>query len=57
MKGEGSAAAAVIQQLQKILDNNPFGQEHDISRVFFVLFAEPPSRENTKIILVHVIYP
>ncbi len=36
------------QQLQKILDNNPFIQEHDISRVFFVLFAEPPSREKTQ---------
>ncbi len=32
-------------QLQNILKENPFQKEFDISRVFFVLFATPPSPE------------
>lgn len=35
------------QQLQQVLANNPFTHGHDISRVFFVLFAEQPSRQLT----------
>ncbi len=35
-------------QLQNILKENPFQKEFDISRVFFVLFATPPSPEKIK---------
>ncbi|WP_345454167.1 DUF1697 domain-containing protein [Deinococcus aluminii] len=30
------------EQLQKVLDNNPYQQRHATSRMFFVLFSEPP---------------
>ena len=34
------------KQLQQVLNNNPFGTGHNLSRVFFVLFAEkPPGRQ------------
>jgi uncharacterized protein (DUF1697 family) len=35
------------EQLQHVIDNNPFTQE-DISRVFFVLFAELPPQQKAK---------
>lgn len=33
------------QQLQEVLDKNPFTNGEDISRIFFVMFAEPPPRQ------------
>ncbi|MDD1700261.1 MAG: DUF1697 domain-containing protein [Methanoregula sp.] len=38
-------------ELQKVLDDNPFQQDHDISRVFFVLFTHIPAEENVKELL------
>ena len=38
-------------QLQGVLDNNPFKEEYDISRVFFVLFAKRPAAERVKELL------
>jgi uncharacterized protein (DUF1697 family) len=38
-------------QLQKVLDKNPFKQGYDISRIFFVLFAEPPVSKKVKELL------
>ncbi|MGE0267111.1 MAG: DUF1697 domain-containing protein [Candidatus Omnitrophota bacterium] len=35
-------------QLQKVLDENPFDQNHDIARVFFVSFAGPPAAAKIK---------
>jgi len=32
-------------QLQTVLDENPYGDGYDISRVFFTLFQTPPSEE------------
>jgi uncharacterized protein (DUF1697 family) len=37
--------------LQKILANNPFQEGYDISRVFFVLFAQIPATEKVKELL------
>jgi uncharacterized protein (DUF1697 family) len=31
-------------QLQKVLDQSPFKQGYDLSRIFFVLFEKPPSQ-------------
>ena len=36
------------KQLQKVLDENPFKNGYDISRVFFVSFAETPSAKKVK---------
>lgn len=36
------------QQLQEVLDSNPFTTGEDISRVFFVLFAEPPPQQKAE---------
>jgi uncharacterized protein (DUF1697 family) len=38
-------------QLKKILDENPFKNGHDISRVFFVLFEESPATQKVKELL------
>ena len=38
-------------ELQMILDNNPFREGYDISRVFFVLFGETPAAEKIKELL------
>jgi uncharacterized protein (DUF1697 family) len=46
----GADLAVVVrtgQQLQQVLDDNPFTLE-DISRVFFVLFAEPPPQQKAR---------
>lgn len=36
------------RQLQQVRDENPFIKGYDISRVFFVIFAESPSRQKVK---------
>lgn len=36
------------EELQQILVANPFRPPYDTSRIFFVLFAEPPSTEKIK---------
>ena len=48
-----SVVARTGAQLRKVLAENPFQQGHDISRVFFVLFAEPPSAQKVKELLAH----
>lgn len=45
------------KQLQKVLDENPFKEGHDISRVFFALFAEPPSSQKIKELLANDFSP
>jgi uncharacterized protein (DUF1697 family) len=35
-------------ELQKVLDENPFQQRYDISRVFFVMFAQIPAPEKVQ---------
>lgn len=37
--------ARTVAQLQRVLDGNPFGKGYDISRVFFVSFAQRPPAE------------
>ena len=49
--------ARTRRQLQKVLDENPFKDGHDISRVFFVLFAEPPSQQKVKELLANDFSP
>ena len=44
-------------QLKKVLDGNPFQIEHDISRVFFVLFAKPPSPQKVAELLANDFSP
>jgi uncharacterized protein (DUF1697 family) len=39
------------EQLQKVLDNNPFKKGYDISRVFFVTFKDRPADAKIKSIL------
>ncbi len=39
-------------QLQKAMDENPFTKGYDISRVFFVSFAEAPPAQKVKDVLV-----
>jgi len=34
--------------LEEALENNPFGSGHDISRVFFISFADPPPEEKVR---------
>lgn len=46
-----AVVARTAAQLQKVLDKNPFTSGHDISRVFFVFFAEPPSAQKVKELL------
>jgi uncharacterized protein (DUF1697 family) len=48
-----AVVARTKSQLQKVLDENPFKSGHDISRVFFVLFAEPPSSQKVKELLAN----
>jgi uncharacterized protein (DUF1697 family) len=43
--------ARTAGQLKKVLDENPFQQGYDISRIFFVLFAEPPPSQKVKELL------
>ncbi|RIK31804.1 MAG: hypothetical protein DCC56_06390 [Anaerolineae bacterium] len=38
-------------QLQKVLDENPFKDGYDISRIFFVLFADSPPAQKVKELL------
>lgn len=38
-------------QLQKVLNENPFKRGHDMSRVFFVSFYEPPSAQKVNDLL------
>ena len=50
----GPDLAVVVRtglQLQRMLANNPFQEGYDISRVFFVLFAQRPSAEKVKELL------
>jgi uncharacterized protein (DUF1697 family) len=50
----GPDLAVVVRtatELQQVLDNNPFQKEYDMSRVFFVLFAETPPAEKVKELL------
>ncbi len=44
-------------QLQKVLDENPFGKGFDISRVFFVLFARSPLPQKIKELVAHDFLP
>ncbi|MFT3891181.1 MAG: DUF1697 domain-containing protein [Anaerolineales bacterium] len=46
-----AVVARTAAQLQKVLDENPFTSGRDISRVFFVFFAEPPSAQKVKELL------
>ncbi len=43
--------ARTASQLQKVLDENPFKDGYDISRVFFVLFADSPPSQKVKELL------
>ena len=52
-----AVVARTAKQLQKVLDENPFKDGHDISRVFFVLFAEPPSSQKVKDLLANDFAP
>lgn len=44
-------------QLQKVLDENPFKRGYDLSRVFFVLFAELPPPKKVEALLVRDFSP
>lgn len=44
-------------QLQKVLDENPFKEGYDISRVFFVSFAELPPSQKIKELLAQDFSP
>ncbi len=44
-------------QLQKVLDENPFKEGYDISRVFFVSFAELPPSQKVKELLAQDFSP
>jgi len=44
-------------ELQRVLDHNPFQQEYDISRVFFVLFAQTPAASRVKELLAQDFSP
>jgi uncharacterized protein (DUF1697 family) len=47
----GPDLAVVVRtgaQLKKMLDGNPFKQDFDISRVFFVSFSNPPDEQAAK---------
>lgn len=43
--------ARTASQLQKVLDENPFKDGYDISRVFFVSFADSPPAQKVKDLL------
>ena len=45
--------AHTAAQLKKILDENPFKREHDLSRFFFVLFEKSPSAKKVKELLAN----
>src|SRR5690554_2799393 len=49
IKNQIGADLAVVarthQQIQQVLEKNPFAEGYDQSRVFFTLFASPPSIE------------
>jgi len=49
--------ARTEKKLQKVLDENPFKQGYDISRIFFVLFAEPPRSQKVKELLAQDFSP
>jgi uncharacterized protein (DUF1697 family) len=44
-------------QLQKVLDENPFKEGYDLSRVFFVLFAAPPPPQKVKELIIQDFSP
>ena len=44
-------------QLQAVLDENPFKEGYDISRTFFTLFQEPPSRDKVAKLLTQDFLP
>lgn len=44
-------------QLQKVLDENPFPDGHDISRIFFVSFKKPPPGEKVEELLAQNFSP
>lgn len=43
--------ARTRMELQRVLDDNPFKEGYDISRVFFVLFADSPPAHKVKELL------
>jgi len=49
--------ARTAAQLQKVLDENPFVKGYDISRIFFVSFAEPPLSQKVKDLLAQDFSP
>ena len=49
--------ARTVTQLQKVLDENPFAKGHDISRLFFVSFAESPLLQKIKDLLAQDFSP
>ena len=49
--------ARTRSQLKKIMDENPFQKEYDISRVFFTLFTELPSSQRIKELLENDFLP
>jgi uncharacterized protein (DUF1697 family) len=56
----GPDLAVVVRtgaQLQKVLDENPFKKGHDISRIFFVSFAEPPLPQKVEELLAQDFSP
>jgi uncharacterized protein (DUF1697 family) len=56
----GPDLAVVVRtgaQLQKVLDENPFKIGYDISRVFFVSFAEPPPLQQVEELLAQDFSP
>lgn len=48
-----AVVARTATQLKKVLDENPFRSGHDLSRVFFVLFAESPPAQKVKELLAN----
>ena len=46
-----SVIARTNQQLQQVLDNNPFTEGYDISRVFYTLFQEPPQADKVELLM------
>ena len=52
-----AVVARTATQLKMVLDKNPFQIGYDISRVFFVLFTEPPSPQKVKELLANDFSP
>lgn len=49
--------ARTAAQLKKVVAGNPFKYDHDLARVFFVLFARTPPPQNVKELLVRDFSP